>query len=92
MSAPLETPPRNRGLTAIAGAMALIVVLLIVQIWLLSAALESFLAGHRESAIAAAVFSGLMFLACLGLYSFVDRVDSQMRDSGGGRSETANSG
>ena len=31
-------PPQNRGLTAIAGAMSLITVLLIVQIWLLSAA------------------------------------------------------
>lgn len=34
-------PPQNRGLTAINGAMVLIVVLLIVQIWLLSATLES---------------------------------------------------
>jgi hypothetical protein len=90
MPAPLEIPPRNRGLTAIAGAMALIVVLLIVQIWLLSAALESFLSGHRESALPAAVFSGLMFLACLGLYAFVDRVDSQTRDSGGDRPDASN--
>ena len=48
-----ELPPQNRGLTAIAGAMFLIVVLLIVQIWLLSAALESFLAGHRQAALPA---------------------------------------
>ena len=82
MPAPLEAPPRNRGLTAIAGAMALIAVLLIVQIWLLSAALESFLAGNRKSEMPAAVFSGLMFLACLGLYAFVDRVDSGIRGSG----------
>ncbi|HSS95710.1 MAG TPA: DUF6755 family protein [Terriglobales bacterium] len=77
-----ETPPQNRGLTAIAGAMSLIVVLLVVQIWLLSAALESFLAGNRKSALPAAVFSGLMFLACLGLYAFVDRVDSDVRKQG----------
>ena len=32
-------PPQNRGLTAIDGAMALIVILLMVQIWLLSATL-----------------------------------------------------
>ena len=53
-----ELPPQNRGLTAIAGAMSLIVVLLIVQIWLLSAALETFLAGHRQTSLPAAVFSG----------------------------------
>lgn len=79
MNSSNETPPQNRGLTAIAGAMSLIVVLLIVQIWLLSAALESFLAGNHKSAMPAAVFSGLMFLACLGLYAFVDRIDAQVR-------------
>lgn len=75
-----EIPPRNRGLTAIAGAMSLIAVLLIVQIWLLSAALESFLAGNRKAALPAAVFSGMMFLICLGLYAFVDRVDSEVHN------------
>jgi hypothetical protein len=68
-------------LTAIAGAMSLIAVLLIVQIWLLSAALESFLAGHRETALPAAVFSGVIFLTCLGLYLFVDGVDREVRSS-----------
>jgi predicted Co/Zn/Cd cation transporter (cation efflux family) len=65
--------------------MALIAVLLIVQIWLLSAALESFLAGHRRTALPAAVFSGFMFLICLGLYLFVDRMDSEVRRSGSER-------
>lgn len=79
MPAPTQLPPPTRGLTAIAGAMSLIAVLLIVQVWLLSAALESFLAGHRETALPAAVFSGVMFLICLGLYVFVDRVDREVR-------------
>jgi hypothetical protein len=76
-----DLPPQNRGLTAIAGAMSLIAVLLIVQIWLLSAALESFLAGNHHSALPAAIFSGVMFLICLGLYRFVDRVDSEVHGS-----------
>jgi predicted Co/Zn/Cd cation transporter (cation efflux family) len=76
-----QTPPQNRGLTAIAGAMSLIAVPLIVQVWLLSAALESFLAGHHETALPAAVFSRVMFLICLGLYIFVDRVDREVRGS-----------
>jgi len=80
-----DRPPQNRGLTAIAGAMSLITVLLIVQIWLLSAALESFLSGNRHSALPAAIFSGVMFLICLGLYAFVDRVDSDVRGSDTGR-------
>jgi hypothetical protein len=72
-------PPQNRGLTAIDGAMVLIVVLLIVQIWLLSATLETYLAGHREAAVPGAIISGILFLACLGLYLFVQRIDSDVR-------------
>ena len=79
----IERPPKTRGLTAIAGAMSLIAVLLIVQIWLLSAALEAFLAGKRSSALPPAIFSGVMFLICFGLYLFVDRVDAEVRNSSG---------
>ncbi len=71
--------PQNRGLTAIDGAMALIVLLLIVQIWLLSASLESYLAGHRGAAIPGAIISAILFAACLALYRFVDRIDSEIR-------------
>jgi hypothetical protein len=42
--------------------MVLIVVLLIAQIWLLSAALESFVAGHREDRIPAVIISASLFL------------------------------
>lgn len=75
-----DSPPtRHRGLTAVAGAMALIAVLLIVQIWLLTASLESFLAGHRSVGIPAAIASGIILLSCLGLYFFILRVDSEVR-------------
>jgi hypothetical protein len=79
-----DLPPQNRGLTAIAGAMSLIAILLIVQIWLLSATLESFLRGNHHTALPAAICSGVMFLICLGLYAFVDRIDSGARGSGNG--------
>ena len=51
--------PPTRGLTAIDGAIALIAVLLIVQMWLLTATLEAFLAGHRGPALPAAIVSQL---------------------------------
>ena len=70
---------QRRGLVAIDGAMALIVILLIVQMWLLSATLESYLAGHAGAAVPAAIFSGLLFSACLALNVFVDRVDEGAR-------------
>ena len=72
-------PPQNRGLTAIDGAMALIVILLMVQIWLLSATFESYLAGHRDTAVPGAVISLILFAACFALYRFIDRVDSEVR-------------
>ena len=72
-------PPQSRELTAIDGAMVLIVVLLIVQIWLLSATLESYLAGHREAAVPGAIISGVLFVVCLALYVFVARIDAEVR-------------
>jgi len=75
----LEPTKQRRGLVAIDGAMALIVILLVVQIWLLSATLEAFLAGHPGPVIPAAIFSGLLFAACFVLNAFVDRVDKDSR-------------
>lgn len=77
----LEPSTERRGLVAIDGAMALIVILLIVQVWLLSAALEALLAGHRSAALPAAIFSGLLFASCVALSLFVDRVDRDSRKS-----------
>ncbi len=73
-----QLPPPALGLTAVSGAMALIAVLVMVQIWLLSAALETYLAGEPASALPAAVVSGVMFLICVFLYGFVDRVDASV--------------
>lgn len=76
-----ETPEggQKKGLTAIDGAMALIVVLLLVQIWWLTSTLENFLAGYKETALPAAIVSGLFFAACVGLYLFIDRIDLEHR-------------
>jgi Cu/Ag efflux pump CusA len=69
----------QRAMTAISGAVALLVILLMVQIWLLTATLESFLAGHRGTALPAALISGVLFLACMGIYLLVDRLDREAR-------------
>ena len=53
--------------------------LLVVQMWLLTATLESYLAGHHEAAVPGAIVSGLLFAACVGLYVFVLRVDAEVR-------------
>lgn len=70
---------QKKGLTAIDGAMALIVVMLLVQIWLLTATLENFLASYKETVLPAALVSGLIFAVCIGLYLFIDRIDCEQR-------------
>jgi hypothetical protein len=68
-------PQRDRGLTAIDAVTALLVIVLVVQIWLLSATLDNFLAGHRETALPAAIVSGLLCLTSFALYRFIRRLD-----------------
>jgi hypothetical protein len=75
----LERSKQRRGLVAINGAITFIVILLIVQIWLLGATLETFLAGHAGAVLPAAIFSGLVFLGCLALNVFVMRLDQESR-------------
>ncbi len=75
----MESRPTNKGLTAIDAALTLIVVLLIVQVWLLTATLESYLAGHRDVVLPGLVASAVLVLACLGLYGFVRRIDREIR-------------
>jgi hypothetical protein len=75
----LERSKQRRGLVAIDAAMTLVIFLLVVQIWLLSATLETYLAGHAGAVLPAAIFSGLLFLGCLALDLFVTRVDRETR-------------
>lgn len=74
-------PQQRRGLTAIDAIAALLVILLVVQIWLLSATLDSYLAGHTETALPGAIVSGLLCAACFAMYGFVLRVDRDARPS-----------
>ena len=77
MERPAPSATRRRRGTAMDGAIALIAVLLIVQMWLLTAALENLLAGHAAGALPAAIVSALLFGGNLGLYLFVERIDRE---------------
>ena len=70
-----EPIQRRRGLVAIDGAMALIAILLVVQVWLLSATLEAFLAEHTSPFVPTAIFSGWLFGACAALNFFLEGID-----------------
>jgi hypothetical protein len=59
----------------------MIILLLMVQMWLLSATLESYLAGRHDAALPGFIISGVCFSACVGLYLFVEKVDREVRRS-----------
>ena len=63
----------KRNLVTVDAVMVLILILLIVQIWLFSATLQSYLAGHRTVALPAAVVSALLFAGCAALLGFLKR-------------------
>ena len=80
--------PRRRRRVAVDAAAGFVIVLLVVQMWLLTATLESSLAGHDEVALPAFVASALLFLAGVSVYAFIRRLDRQTdtdeRGRGGG--------
>ncbi len=73
---------RRQYLVAIDGALALTAILLVVQMWLLTASLEACLSGFRNSALPGAIFSGLLCAGTTGLYIFVRKLERQAKDRG----------
>jgi hypothetical protein len=69
---------QGRGLGAIDGAMSLMLILLIVQIWLVSATLNAYLAGFDDVVLPGALVSGALFAGCAGLYRFVAGVEKRV--------------
>jgi hypothetical protein len=65
----------RRRTTALDGTAALIILLLMLQVWLLSATLDAYLAGHTDAAVPGAVCSGFVFAATAGLYQFAQHID-----------------
>jgi cytochrome bd-type quinol oxidase subunit 2 len=72
---PLSNPARKKRRVAMEAAMIMIIILLITQMWLLTATLESYLAGHHDVALPAMLTSAVLFLCCAVLYWFVIRLD-----------------
>ena len=70
---------RKRRLVAIDGVIALMAVILMVQMWLLTATLEQYLRGHRSIAAPAAIAAGVLFGVCAALALLVHRIDTTNR-------------
>jgi hypothetical protein len=74
MKGPLNTARRKRGV-AIDAAMVMVILVLMVQMWLLTATLESYLAGHHGVALPGFISSLALFGVCAFLYWLVLRID-----------------
>ena len=72
---PISNPARRRRRVAIDAVMVLVILVLMVQMWLLTATLESYLAGHHGVAIPALLSSLALFGICGFLYRLVLRID-----------------
>jgi hypothetical protein len=72
---PIHPRTRRTGRIAVDAALLLIVVLLMVQMWLLTATLEAYLAGHHETTLPGAVASLVLFLGCAAIYGLLVRLD-----------------
>lgn len=71
----MPNPARRRRRVAIDAALLFVVLLLMVQMWLLTATLESYLAGHHEVALPGLLSSLVLFFASFGIYRLVVRLD-----------------
>ena len=66
---------RRRRRVAVDAALVFVIVLLMTQMWLLTATLESYLAGHTGPALPGVIISAVLFAVCLALYRLVVRLD-----------------
>ena len=71
----LANGARRRRLVPIDAAMVMVILVLMVQMWLLTATLESYLAGHHHVALPALASSMVLFGVCVFLYRLVLRID-----------------
>lgn len=69
--------PGRRRRVAVDAAAGFVIVLLVVQMWLLTATLESSLAGHDDVALPAFLASSALFGAGVAVYLFIRRLDRQ---------------
>jgi hypothetical protein len=76
---------RQQGAVLFSGILVLIATLVIIQLWLLTAALEALLAHERAVLAPAAIGSLVLFLINAGLLVYVEAFDRRVRRIEGNR-------
>jgi hypothetical protein len=69
----------TQGLTLFTALLWLIGIVVVIQLWLVSAALDALLAGDRQVLVPAAIASLMLFLLNGSLLLFVLRFDRRLR-------------
>jgi len=66
---------RQQKTTIVGGILSIVLVIVVLQLWLLTATMNSFLAGEHAVIIPAALASGVCLLLNLGLLFYVYRME-----------------
>lgn len=66
---------RHQKMTIVFGILSIVVIMVVLQLWLLTATMNAFLAGQERVVIPAAVASIVCFALNAGLLSFVYRME-----------------
>lgn len=70
-----RTFSRHQKMTIVFGILSIVVIMVVLQLWLLTATMNAFLAGQERVVIPAAVASLVCFALNAGLLSFVYRLE-----------------
>ena len=70
---------RDQRLTVINGMLAFVIIIVILQLWLLTATMNAFLGGDEGVIWPAAIASALCFLLNVGLLGFLGRMERSVR-------------
>lgn len=70
---------RRQGTTLFTAIAVLIGILVVIQLWLVAAALEALLSGNREALVPAAIASFVVLAVNAGLLLYIVRFDERIR-------------
>lgn len=66
---------RQQKMTIVFGILAIVVMIVVLQLWLLTATMNAFLAGQERVVVPAAVASVICFALNAGLLSYIYRME-----------------
>lgn len=66
---------RAQKVPILSGIVAIVVLIVVLQLWLLTATMNAYLGGDHQAALPAALVSAVCFVLILGLLRYVYRLD-----------------